>query len=165
MNGETIVYLRHILDAMNSIVRYSSGKTEAEFLADDMRHKAVIRDLEVIGEAAKRLSLDWQEKFPDVPWRKMARMRDKLIHHYMGIEMETVWATATEIGITLALRSDFPSPLGRGQGEGFHFPTIERHVPHPPLRGTFSQEEKEILFSLVDDFGGLKRLGDCSSSG
>ena len=61
--------------------------------------------------------------------------------------------------ITLALRSDFPSPLGRGQGEGFHFLTIERHVPHPPLRGTFSQEEKEILFSLVDDFGGLKRLG------
>lgn len=97
MIGETIVYLRHILDAMDSIIRYSSGKTEAEFLADDMRHKAVIRDLEVIGEAAKRLPLDWQEKFPDVPWRKMARMRDKLIHHYMGIEMETVWATATEI--------------------------------------------------------------------
>ncbi len=60
--------------------------------------------------------------------------------------------------ITLALRSDFPSPLGRGQGEGFHFPTIERHIPYPPLRGTFSQEEKEILFSLVNDFGGLKRL-------
>lgn len=97
MNGETIVYLRHILDAMDSIVRYSSGKTEAEFLADDMRHKAVIRDLEVIGEAAKRLPLDWQENYPDIPWRKMARMRDKLIHHYMGIEMETVWATATEI--------------------------------------------------------------------
>lgn len=97
MTGETIVYLRHILDAMDSIIRYSSGKTEAEFLADDMRHKAVIRDLEVVGEAAKRLPLDWQEKFPDVPWRKMARMRDKLIHHYMGIEMETVWATATEI--------------------------------------------------------------------
>lgn len=97
MIGETIVYLRHILDAMDSIIRYSSGKTEAEFLADDMRHKAVIRDLEVIGEAAKRLPLDWQEKFPDVPWRKMARMRDKLIHHYMGIEMETVWATATEL--------------------------------------------------------------------
>lgn len=97
MIGETIVYLRHILDAMDSIIRYSSGKTEAEFLADDMRHKAVIRDLEVIGEAAKRLPLDWQEKFPDVPWRKMARMRDKLIHHYMGIEMETVWATATGI--------------------------------------------------------------------
>ncbi|MBK8871811.1 MAG: DUF86 domain-containing protein [Elusimicrobia bacterium] len=62
-----------------------------------MRHKAVIRDLEVIGEAAKRLPLDWQENYPDIPWRKMARMRDKLIHHYMGIEMETVWATATEI--------------------------------------------------------------------
>ncbi len=97
MIGETIVYLRHILDAMDSIIRYSSGKTEAEFLADDMRHKAVIRDLEVIGEAAKRLPLDWQENYPDIPWRKMARMRDKLIHHYMGIEMETVWATATEI--------------------------------------------------------------------
>jgi uncharacterized protein with HEPN domain len=82
---------------MRSIVIYTEGKTEADFLADDMRHKAVIRDLEVIGEAAKRLSLEIHDRFPDVPWRKMARMRDKLIHHYMGIEMGTVWATATEI--------------------------------------------------------------------
>jgi uncharacterized protein with HEPN domain len=85
------VYLRHIRDAIARIESYVSGGREA-FLADPMIQDAVIRNLEVIGEAVKNLSSELRLQHPDVPWNRIAGMRDVLIHEYFGVRVETVWA-------------------------------------------------------------------------
>jgi len=84
------LYLRHILDAIQKIERYAEIGHD-EFLAESLRHDAVIRQIEIIGEAAKRLSPQVTGRSPDVPWRQVAGMRDVLIHNYMGVDLESVW--------------------------------------------------------------------------
>jgi uncharacterized protein with HEPN domain len=84
------LYLRHILDAIQKIERYSEGGHD-ELIAESMRHDAVIRQLEIIGEATKRLSPQLLGQHPEVPWRQVAGMRDVLIHDYMGVDLERVW--------------------------------------------------------------------------
>ena len=83
-------YLRHILDAIQKIERYSEVGHD-ELIAESMRHDAVIRQLEIIGEATKRLSPQMLGRHPEVPWRQVAGMRDVLIHDYMGVDLERVW--------------------------------------------------------------------------
>lgn len=89
MSRDTL-YLRHILDAIQKIERYAQGGHD-EFVAESLRHDAVIRQLEIVGEAAKRLSPQVLSRSPDVPWRQVAGMRDVLIHDYMGVDLERVW--------------------------------------------------------------------------
>jgi uncharacterized protein with HEPN domain len=84
------LYLRHILDAMEKIERYAQVGHD-EFVAESLRHDAVIRQLEIVGEAAKRLSPQVLSRSPEVPWRQVAGMRDVLIHDYMGVDLERVW--------------------------------------------------------------------------
>lgn len=89
MKGDQ-VYLQHILDAINKIESYIQiGKKQ--FLFESHWHDAVIRKLEIIGEAAKHLSEDLKIKHPKVPWRRIAGLRDILIHDYMGVDLEAVW--------------------------------------------------------------------------
>lgn len=83
-------YLLHIRDAIARIERYTGGDREL-FLGDPMIQDAVVRNLEVAGEAAKQLSEEARAASPGVPWREVAGMRDKLIHHYFGVDLETVW--------------------------------------------------------------------------
>jgi uncharacterized protein with HEPN domain len=85
------VYLRHIRDAIARIESYVIGEREA-FLAQTMIQDAVIRNLEVIGEAVKNLSDSLRAQHPEVPWTRIAGMRDVLIHEYFGVRVETVWA-------------------------------------------------------------------------
>jgi uncharacterized protein with HEPN domain len=85
------VYLRHIRDAITRIESYVGGGRSA-FLAETMVQDAVIRNLEVIGEAVKNLSSELRGRYPDVPWARIAGMRDVLIHGYFGVRIETVWA-------------------------------------------------------------------------
>jgi uncharacterized protein with HEPN domain len=85
------VYLRHIRDAIARIESYVSGGSGA-FFADTMIQDAVIRNLEVIGEAVKNISGDLRAQHPDIPWARIAGMRDVLIHEYFGVRVETVWA-------------------------------------------------------------------------
>jgi uncharacterized protein with HEPN domain len=84
------LYLRHILDAIHKIELYAQGGHD-EFVAESLRHDAVIRQLEIVGEAAKRLSPQVLSRSPEVPWRQVAGMRDVLIHDYMGVDLERVW--------------------------------------------------------------------------
>jgi uncharacterized protein with HEPN domain len=84
------VYLSHIRDAIERIEAYTTDGRE-RFLADPMIQDAVIRNLEVIGEAVKALSEPLRLANPDVPWKQIAGMRDVLIHHYFGVKIETVW--------------------------------------------------------------------------
>jgi uncharacterized protein with HEPN domain len=84
------VYLRHILDAITKIESYVAVGRET-FMATSYWQDAVIRQLEIIGEATKRLSDALRPKHPQIPWRRIAGLRDVLIHDYMGIDLLAVW--------------------------------------------------------------------------
>lgn len=84
------VYLGHIRDAIHDIKIYASAGEEA-FLADRMRQDAIIRKLEVIGEAAKRLSEEIRVCRPEIPWKQISGMRDRLTHAYFGVDLGLVW--------------------------------------------------------------------------
>ena len=89
------VYLRHILDATVKIEKYASVGHD-RFLTESHWHDAIIRQLEIVGEATKQLSPDLRARHPDLPWRRIAGLRDVLIHQYMGIDLEAVWGIAMD---------------------------------------------------------------------
>ena len=90
------VYVRHILESIAAIEEYLVGGTR-EMLEHDRRTKAaIVRELEIIGEAATHLSPEFQAVHPDVPVDKMIGMRNKLIHEYFGVDLDVVWKTAVE---------------------------------------------------------------------
>ena len=70
--------------------------TLEQFFADEKTAFAVMRALEIIGEATKNIPQSIKENYPDIPWKEMAGIRDKLIHDYFGVDLEVVWNTATE---------------------------------------------------------------------
>jgi len=84
------VYLQHIRDSIGRIESYIRGGKEA-FLRESIVQDAVIRNLEVIGEAVKNLSAEMRSQHPEIPWARIAGMRDVLIHGYFGVRLETVW--------------------------------------------------------------------------
>jgi len=84
------LYLRHVLDAIEKIERYVAVGQD-EFMAESHWQDAVIRQLEIIGEAVKRLSPATTARRPDIPWRRISGMRDVLIHEYMGVDLRAVW--------------------------------------------------------------------------
>jgi uncharacterized protein with HEPN domain len=86
-------YLSHIADAIDDIQQYCSVGRDA-FMSDRMRQDAVIRKLEIIGEAAKHLSDAVKQLAPSTPWRKIAGMRDRLTHEYFGVDLALVWTVA-----------------------------------------------------------------------
>jgi uncharacterized protein with HEPN domain len=89
-------FLADILIAARKVKRFVSGVGREEFEADDMRESAVIRELTVIGEAAKNVSPEFRAAHPGIPWRKMAGMRDVLVHAYRRVDLGEVWGIATE---------------------------------------------------------------------
>lgn len=86
-------YLHHILDAIGRIESYLADVNQERFLGTPLVQDAVIRQLEIIGEATKRLSDEARSASPEIPWRKVAGMRDKLTHDYIGTDLNAVWAT------------------------------------------------------------------------
>lgn len=89
-------YLDDLLTAVTEIGEFVDGMTYETFTADKKTINAVIRSLEVLGEATKHIPTAFRHRHPDIPWAKMAGMRDVLIHDYMGVDLKTVWKVATE---------------------------------------------------------------------
>ena len=85
--------LQHIRDELQFLVREQAELTEAEFQRDEKAKRAFVRSLEIIGEAAKNFPADFRELHSELPWKQMIRMRDKLIHHYFGVDYPVVWDT------------------------------------------------------------------------
>lgn len=82
---------KHILDAIGQIEQYTKGVDKNEFMTNFMIQDAVIRQLEIVGEASRQIPTLIKEKFPDIPWRDINGMRNKLVHEYFAVDRETVW--------------------------------------------------------------------------
>ena len=89
-------YIQDIFDAINDTESFIEGMTLEDFAQDKKTCNAVIRSLEVIGEAAKKIPGFIRKQYPGVPWKRMAGMRDKMIHEYFGVDIEILWKTAKE---------------------------------------------------------------------
>ncbi len=89
-------YLLHIADAINKIQTYTSGFSEEHFRQNTLVQDAVIRQFEIIGEAAKNLSHQVKQKTAHIPWKAIAGTRDVLIHQYFGVDIGAIWQYVTE---------------------------------------------------------------------
>jgi uncharacterized protein with HEPN domain len=98
MNQERLYsdYLRDILENAEKAISFVAGMTGDEFIQDEKTVFAVIRAIEVIGEATKKIPNIIRDKYPHLPWREMAGTRDKLIHDYFGVNSTVIWKTVTE---------------------------------------------------------------------
>ncbi len=96
MPASDAVRLQHIIDAARQAVAFVRGRSRAELEADSMLSLALVRLLEVIGEAARGISPAVREAHTEVAWSKMAGMRDRLIHGYFDINLDIVWETVTQ---------------------------------------------------------------------
>lgn len=93
MKRDYRLFVKDILDAMEKIEEFVSDMSYEEFINDDKTLSAVIRKFEIIGEATKNLPYEIKEKYPELPWKEMAGMRNRLIHAYFGIDTKLVWDT------------------------------------------------------------------------
>ncbi len=91
MKKDNTVFLNHMLDAIAMIEDYLRSKSYQDFINNHMLQDAVIREIEIIGEATKNLSEEFKSRYPYIPWRQIAGMRDKLIHAYFGVDLDAVW--------------------------------------------------------------------------
>ncbi len=89
------LYADDIIEACEKILRFTAGMSFATFLADERTRDAVLRNLEVIGEAAKNLPDEVTARAPEIEWRKIRGMRDVLAHGYFGMDPRVVWSTVT----------------------------------------------------------------------
>ncbi len=96
MIRDPLIYLHDILESIENIEEDTQGISEEEFLKKRIIQQAVIRNLEIIGEASKQLSRDFKSANPSIPWNKITAMRNKIIHEYFGLKLNVIWQTINE---------------------------------------------------------------------
>jgi uncharacterized protein with HEPN domain len=95
MRKDDLVRVRHILDAAREATAFVEGRSRTDLAADRMLNLALVRLLEVIGEAVRGIAQESRDAHTEIPWKKMAGMRDRLIHGYFDVNMDVVWETVT----------------------------------------------------------------------
>lgn len=88
---DPIIFVKHIHDAILDIKSFTKQIKKEAFMNNKLVQNAVVRSLEIIGEAAKNIPSDFRKKHNSIPWQSMAAMRDKIIHHYFGLDLEIIW--------------------------------------------------------------------------
>ena len=96
MVKDDLAYIEHILDCIRKIKEFTNGLSLKNFSVNELVQDAVIRNIEIIGEASKKISSDTKQIYYEISWKEIAGMRDKLIHDYLGVDVEVVWRTITE---------------------------------------------------------------------
>jgi uncharacterized protein with HEPN domain len=93
---DDLVYIEYIQSSVDRILSYTEGLDFDSFLQNHLVQDAVVRQLEIIGEATKGISYEFRDQNPQIPWKVMSGMRDKLIHDYIEVDFKMVWSTATK---------------------------------------------------------------------
>lgn len=91
MTKDTDIFLRHIFECIEIIEEFIKGVSKSDFLHSIEKQDAIIRRLEIIGEATKNIPLNFRRQHTEINWNDMAGMRDKLIHHYFRVDVQVVW--------------------------------------------------------------------------
>mgnify|MGYP004547582453 FL=1 len=89
------IRLQHILDSIERIKRYSDGKSFADFVDDDMMYYAIIKNIEIIGEASNLLTLEFKDNHPQTPWKMVTGMRNYIVHEYFQVDNTVIWDVIT----------------------------------------------------------------------
>lgn len=95
MNKPAVIFIEHIIENIFDIESFTKGISKEDFFKNKEKQNAVIRSLEVIGEAVKNITKEIKDKYPEVEWKDAAGTRDKIIHHYFGVNLDTVWEIIT----------------------------------------------------------------------
>ena len=90
-NHESVPYIQHIRDAIKDIESFTKNLTKEQFLKNKLRQSAVVRQLEIIGEATKNIPENFRKKYPETKWKKIAGTRDKISHHYFDVNLSIIW--------------------------------------------------------------------------
>jgi len=101
MTRDMRLYIEDILDSISKIEEYTKAIDEHKFFSNTQIQDSVIRRLEIIGEAVKNIPEDFRNKYPQIPWKKIAGLRDVLIHEYFGVNLRRAWKVAKEDIFTL----------------------------------------------------------------
>ncbi len=88
---DDIAFIEHILDSIGAIEEFSKGMDKKDLVSNRLKQSALVREIEIIGEAVKNISVSIKSKHPEVEWKDIAGTRDKMIHHYFGVDLNVVW--------------------------------------------------------------------------
>lgn len=88
---EDLVFIEHILDSINAIEKFSKNLNKEKLISDRLKQSAIIREIEIIGEAVKNISEGLRNKHREIEWREIIGTRNKMIHHYFGVDLNIVW--------------------------------------------------------------------------
>lgn len=91
MKKDPLIFVEHILQNIGLIEDFSKGLSKAELISSELKQYALVRALEIIGEAVKNIPLPIKAKYGDIPWKKIAGFRDVVIHQYFGVDLDLVW--------------------------------------------------------------------------
>ena len=91
---DDLVYIRHILESIDAIEEFSKGLNKEDLVSSRLKQSAIVREIEVIGEATKNISSGLKNKNSDIEWKAIAGTRDKMIHHYFGVDLDIVFSIA-----------------------------------------------------------------------
>ena len=92
MNGkDDLVFINHILDSINAIENFSKNISKEKLISSRLKQSAIVREIEMIGEAVKNISKNFKNRHQEIEWKDIVATRDKMIHHYFGVDLNIIW--------------------------------------------------------------------------